>query len=260
MKVSCIMETKASQNLNLRKSIIAVLLAALMVVGLSFYGFNVANADPTVPADPVSTVPNDGPDVINPQGYYALPAGGLFTFVGTGFEPNVGIEVTLESRPGVLKTFVTDENGTIIDPDNPERTDVVIPRENAQLGLDHLLFSYTTSGIERVTVFDRWIFVTWNPYDAIITGSTDAGASTITVVSEEFWAPGNTVYVKVDYSEAVYGSFPVDENGAFDIGDLELTGDLVPLYGEHTITLLAPAYYNFPPASVSEVIDFGSGS
>jgi hypothetical protein len=248
---------KASQNLNLRKSIIAVLLAALMVVGLSLYGFNVANADPTVPADPVGTVPNDGPNVINPQGYYALPAGGLFTFVGTGFEPNADIEVTLESSQQVLKTFETDGNGTIIDPDNPERTDVVIPRENAQLGLDHLLFSYATSDTERVTVFDRWIFVNWNPYTATILGVTESGVTAIYATSfDNFWAPGNTVYVKVDYSEDVYGSFTVGADGHFT-EEVFLDGAGLPLYGNHTITLLAPTYYNFPPASVSEAVDFG---
>jgi hypothetical protein len=220
------------------KRVLIILLAALMLVGLSFAGAPNAYADGTV------TNPNDN---------YDVPQAGYFTFEGTGFTPNDAVTVKLASSGATLATFTVNASGIIVTDTGSTTTRVVIPAGTAT-GDDELDF-YTTTGGSSIPEATCDITVTLNDYAADITSDINEDGDQYIQVSGTDWAPNVTVNLKIDLAPGPGATtFTTDANGNFG-GTFVLPSELS---GDHIITLLAPASGAFGPASVSKVLTFAS--
>ncbi|MDR3137258.1 MAG: hypothetical protein LBU07_07675 [Coriobacteriales bacterium] len=237
---------KTAAHFNLRTRVVAVFLAALMILGFSLLWTRPALAD--------------APNVINPEGIYSCPVGGLFTFEGTGFDHEEGdIEVVLESTGEILGAFSINQDGTI-EPNGAytsDRTTVIIPRSAITAAYtDSLGFYYTDDPDTAVVVLDLELIP--NPYRANITGSSSGSVTRITVTSKAGstgWIPSSNVYVKVDYSEPQYAVFTSNNDGSIN-ATVALAGAGIPLSGWHTITLLSPPTGSYYAASFSQMVLF----
>jgi hypothetical protein len=241
-----------------KNRIIAALLAALMVIGMSF-AMPAAFADPVNPDTPpaVGVTPTgnewiDSADTPTPN--YICPRGGLYRFVGGDFVPNTTVNVYLKSSNALLGSFNIDSSGDIEPAIAGEPYAAVIIPEGTTPGADALVVLYddaTFACALEVTILDA-------PYSAYfeITGSSSALYLHVTNNTPGLWAPNLPVFFKIDYLEApTYGPFYTDAvNGTFD-EYIELPSSLAAT-GVHTFTLLAgdttvgPTFY--PRVSLSQ--------
>ncbi|MDR1015417.1 MAG: hypothetical protein LBL86_10650 [Coriobacteriales bacterium] len=218
-------------RLSLKNRVIAVLLAALMVMGVSFALPSVAQAGVT-----------DEPMVWNPEDTYTIPDGGMFTFESSGFDPE---RPTVTAKPVlepsvVLGVYEVDEDGVLRDPDNPERTTFIVPLDTAPTLDFGIVFYYGEPEDPWAPNFATGLFLTViaNQYhpDFEYDGSTTPQTVSVTNENDASWGAGRHIYVKYDFHEAVYVSFFTDASGFFDeVIDLPL--DMTP--GYHAVTLLA---------------------
>jgi hypothetical protein len=248
---------KTGTQLNLRGRIIAVLLAALMVAGMAFMAL------PSTTANAVGATGNE--NVINPENVYSCPQGGLFTFVGTGFEEGATVSVTYEETGGILGTFPVDGRGNIYDPNNPDRTTVVIPiteefPESPYSFDSSLSFDYLRPTPGPGFTLDITILTYPYPNQVIFEPDSYEDATYVEIRNVDVygvdysWGANRTIYVKIDYQEypPFYTSFSTDGYGQFYEG-IALPAGLSS--GTHVLTLLAPlatiGNVDWQPISVS---------
>lgn len=230
-------------NQSLRNRVIAVLLAALMVVGVAFMAL------PSTSARAVTPTGNE--DVWNPIGVYSLPVGGLFTFETEGFVEDSTVEVRLTLSGTVLGEFDVDGSGVLEpngDPTN-DRTTVIIPKATSPG--DNGLSFYYKDGSSYDFAVELGIELLPNIYSAdfeIV--AIGGGLNALSLKSTSWWVPGVLVTLKIDWAEAGSGTFTVDADGNF-VEQITLPRGLS---GTHTFTLLAPWVGSNLPASVSETL------
>lgn len=234
--------TKSVPQVSLRKKIVALLLAVVMVAGLSFMAL------PATAAYAVSPTGNEHVD--NPEGVYSCPQGGLFTFEGTGFVPNAGIEVYLTSLGMTLGSFDIDANGNI-EPNGvytDDRCTVIIPL-NAPAQTTTLLFFYEGEAPATATFLN--IDVTATQYQAQYSYAYwEDDELMIDINSTNSWGASRQIWIKIDYAEEPLAqTIQTNRNGAF--ATTVVLPDLTP-GTSHVITLLAPPMSStFPAISVS---------
>jgi hypothetical protein len=242
-----------SKAFDLRKRIVAVVLAALMVMGMTFVGAGIASADPTGPAAPAAApavTPTGDEFVYNPEQptpSYTVPQDGYYKFVGEDFVPETEIVVILgyTGYTNVLVgTFEIDEDGIILaniagDP----YPGVIIPKDTP-VGAATLKYYYKDG---MTLAYTLGITVAENPYRANLKIVYDFGNGNkfLNVDNADqtpsLFAPDLPIYVKVDYAESpVYGPFYTDSYGYFNTR-VALQGSGLPTIapGNHTFTLLA---------------------
>jgi hypothetical protein len=234
---------KTGTQLNLRSRIVAVLLAALMVLGVSFAGANFAAADPTDPAtEPaVGITPTGDEYVYNPEDQYICPQGGLFRFSGEGFALNTTIVVQLKSTGALLGSFAIDNDGLIVPAISGEKFAAIIIPEGTVPDSDSLLFSYE-DGTELNLAYILEIIVSPTPYTASfeVVRNPNTGERQLHVfnITSGLWAPNTNVFFKIDYRDnPTYGPFATGADGTFD-AYINLPNSLINT-GPHTFTLLA---------------------
>jgi hypothetical protein len=236
--------------LNLRKSIIAVLLAALMVVGLSFMAL------------PSLASANTGYEQAwNPEGIDSCPQGGLFTFETSGFDANSGnVDVYLKDGLDVtlLGTFAVDpRTGELLPNGSPtsDRTTVLIPSSSAPNAAAELQFVYEGQSTPATSI--NPFEVIENPYaDEIVFAYYTSTPPYIAIHNTASWGAGRTIFMKIDYQETppFYTSFTLGQDGYFSTL-IDLPADFAS--ASHVITFLAPPAtidnVYWPPISVSFV-------
>jgi hypothetical protein len=235
------------RKVSIRNRVIAVLLAALLVLGV---GFMVAP-----PTNAYATTPTGNEHVWNPEtpsGTPFCPVGGLFTFEGTGFVPNSFVTIYLTTIGQTLGTFDIDANGNI-EPNGvytDDRCTVIIPL-NAPVQETTLLFFYDGVGPETATSIN--IDITATPYEADYSDTywdNDELKIDIDNADYDSWGEEREIWIKIDYAEEpLEQTIMTDVDGKFDV-TVDLP-DLVP-GSTHVITLLSPPVSSdFPAISVS---------
>jgi hypothetical protein len=251
----------ATKAQSFKNRIIAVLLAALMVIGMSF-AMPVAFADPIDPDTPpaVGVTPTGDEYVYNPEGQYLCPQGGLFRFAGEGFVPNATIIVELKNAGVLLGSFDIDAIGNIVPAIRGEQYAAVIIPEGTAPDDDLLDFFYEDgTDFTAIPTAATILTILPSPYSAdfSIDLNLTTGVRYLHVTSDVvgLWAPNQDIYFKIDYRDnPTYGPFTTNADGTFD-AYWPLPSSLINT-GVHTFTLLtgdaSSGSVNYPRASISQ--------
>jgi hypothetical protein len=224
---------KIGTQLNLRSRVIAMLLAALMVVGMAFMAL------PSTFAHAIE--PTGDEYVYNPEDQYVCPQGGLFRFAGEGFVEDTTIVVELKSTGVLLGSFDIDEDGNIVPAITGEKFAAVIIPAGTVPNEDALLFFYEDgTDLDYATFVDLEVSPT--PYTAsfeIVRNLDGTRSLHVYNTTPGLWAPDTDVYFKIDYRDnPTYGPFTTDAvDGTFDV-TWALPSSLINT-GVHAFTLLA---------------------
>jgi hypothetical protein len=231
-----------------KNRVLIVLLAALMAVGLSFAGANIASAaggDPDV-------APTEGERVWNPENDYTCPQGGMFRFDSEKFTPNATVVAQFDENGVALGSYEVDGGGRMEPAISGEPYPAFIVPKGTAPGTYHLEFYYDGTASP---VYGFILTVSATPYTAVfeIVGDPSTASRYLHVVNTTLgvWAPGNRISVKMDYKDAtVYGTFITGNDGTFD-EYVPLPSSLIGT-GIHTFTLLSDAVPGYNKVSLSD--------
>jgi hypothetical protein len=245
------------RKVSLKSRIIAVLLAALMIVGMSFYGFSATTAD----AAGAGVTPTGNEWILNPEvpENFTVPVGGLYRFEGGDFVPNTTVAFFANDSSGaLLGTFSVDGNGDLVPAIADEPYVAIIIPEATSIGGIYLQPYYVTgTQLDEIDSPDavRKLNILSNPYSADfsilfnpLTGDR--------VLHVENLIPGSfpsgwNIYMKIDYLESpYYGPIPTSGTGTLN-ADYTLPASLTNT-GVHTFTILASETGGFPRLSLSK--------
>ncbi|MDR1088179.1 MAG: hypothetical protein LBL23_02755 [Coriobacteriales bacterium] len=241
--------TKSVSQVSLRKKIVALLLAALMVVGLG------------IMALPATTAyGNTGNEAAwNIDGIDSCPQGGLFTFETSGFDASAGsVNVNLKDGLDVvlLGTFAVDgKTGELVPNGSPvsDRTAVLIPSSANPNVAAEIQFVYVGQVNPACSIYPFEVIE--NPYaDEIVFNYVPSTPPYIAIHNIVSWGAEREIFMKIDYQEdpPYYTSFELGEDGLFTT-IIDLPADYAS--DNHVITFLAPPAtiddVYWPPISVS---------